>query len=287
MKSVLCIVVTYNRLECLKECLSALSRQSCNDFDILVVNNGSTDGTKEFLESQEGLLTIHQTNLGGAGGFYAGMRYGFDNDYQWVWLMDDDGIPAPTQLEELLKYQDKSWYLNALVICKDDHSQFAFPPLDASVTIASVKKNTLIEGFCHPFNGTLYKKDLIERIGFIKKEMFIWGDEKEYTARAIKAGIVPVTVTSAIHYHPKEKATKVYALPLWHHPKTEVLLKPVKMSRYYYRNLGYIDATYRTKLKSFKLILMHTFYFARTLKLSELRKFYRYYFAGRKNNYNG
>ena len=173
------------------------------------------------------------------------------------------------------------------MICKDDHSQFAFPLLDASVTIASVQQNVLKERFCHPFNGTLYNRNLIEKIGLIKKEMFIWGDEKEYTARAIKAGVVPVTVTSAIHYHPKEKATKVYPIPFCHHPKTEVLLKPAKMSRYYYRNLGFIDATYRTKLKSFKLVLMHTLYFARTLNFSELRKFYRYYFAGRKNNYNG
>ena len=93
MKKVLAIIVTYNRLDCLKECLASLNSQTCQDFDILVINNGSTDGTKEYLDSKENLLKIHQNNLGGAGGFYAGMKYMYDNGYEWLWMMDDDGLP--------------------------------------------------------------------------------------------------------------------------------------------------------------------------------------------------
>ena len=286
MKSVLCVVVTYNRLNCLVECLEALRSQTEKKFNILVVNNGSTDGTQEYLKRQNDIFTIHQANLGGAGGFYAGMKYGYEHNYEWIWLMDDDGIPAPNQLEELLKHKGAYLYLNALVIDKDDHSRFSFPPHDPSITIASMQKNTIVENFCHPFNGTLYHRKMIEKIGFIKKEMFIWGDEKEYTARAIQAGFKPMTITSAIHYHPKEKAIKVYPIPFWKNPRTEVLLKPEKLSKYYYRNLGYIDKTYRTSMKSIKLVIVHTLYFLRTLKFKEMRKFYHYYFNGRRNNYD-
>lgn len=285
MNKILGVVVTYNRLSCLKECLEALKGQTYSNFDILVVDNGCTDGTDTYLDNLNDIEVIHQENVGGAGGFYSGMKYGYDNGYEWVWMMDDDGVADEHQLEELMKYQSESHYLNALVVRIDDYSQFSFPPHDKAITIDSVKQLPLLKGFCHPFNGTLYNRTLIERIGFIKREMFIWGDEKEYTLRAIKAGYEPVTVTSAIHYHPKEKATKVYPIPFCPHPLTEVLLKPEKMSHYYYRNLGYIDATYRTKLKSFKLVLMHTIYFLRTFKLAELRKFYKYYFSGRRNNY--
>lgn len=69
-------VVTYNRLNLLKECLQALRRQTIKA-DIIIVNNGSTDGTKEYLDSKEGIFVIHQENLGGAGGFYAGTRQAF------------------------------------------------------------------------------------------------------------------------------------------------------------------------------------------------------------------
>lgn len=283
---ILCIVVTYNRLNCLKDCIEALKNQTYKAFDILVVNNGSTDGTKDFLEVQKGIIVINQPNVGGAGGFYSGMKYGYDHNYDWLWLMDDDGLPDSQQLKSLLDFKHMSWYLNALVICKDDHSKFAFPPHDKSLTISKMKTKPFVMNFCHPFNGTFFKRDLIQKIGLIKKEMFIWGDEKEYTARAVKAGIVPITITSAIHFHPREKAVKVYPIPFWHNPRTEVLLKPQKLSKYYYRNLGYIDSTYRTRLKSLKLVLTHTIYFLRTFNISELKKFYKYYFAGRKNNYN-
>lgn len=102
-KKILSVVVTYNRLELLKRCYKALQSQTHKDFDILIVNNGSTDGSKEWIDSlPESVLKIHQENLGGAGGFYAGEKYGYDNGYDWLWLMDDDGVPAADQLEKLL-----------------------------------------------------------------------------------------------------------------------------------------------------------------------------------------
>lgn len=286
MNEILAVVVTYNRCGELKECINALKSQTFEGFDILVVNNGSTDGTKEYLDSESRLTVIHQNNVGGAGGFYAGMKYMYDHGYEWLWLMDDDGVPASTQLEELIKCKEESWYLNALVIDKDNHNQFAFKLHDSSFTPTIARQQKILREFVHPFNGTLYKRDLIEKIGFIKREMFIWGDEKEYTFRAIKAGVVPTTVTAAIHYHPTEKAVKKYSLPFCKFPYFEVLIKPIKLSHHYYRNLGFIDSTYRSNLQSLKLVLVHLFYFITRLKFTECNKFIRYYLKGRKNCYD-
>ncbi len=285
MKRVLCVVVTYNRLSELKECLFALRNQTFRDYDVVVINNGSTDGTNEFLDKQKDIIVINQSNLGGAGGFYAGMKYGYDNGYDWILLMDDDGLPAPTQIEELLKYSEESWYLNALVLFKDDHTRFAFPPDDPKLTLSIVKTKETVD-FVRPFNGTMFSRKLIDKIGLIKKEMFIWGDEKEYTARAEKNGIRPITVTSAVHYHPLEKGVHKYMLPFLKFKFFEILVKPKHLSHYYYRNLGYIDATYRDVFRSAKLVLVHLVYFARKGDINELKKFLKYYFKGRKNIYN-
>lgn len=105
---ILAVVVTYNRLELLKRCIKGLQSQTLKDFDILIVNNGSTDGTKEWIDSlSKEILRIHQGNLGGAGGFYAGQKYGYDNGYEWIWMMDDDGVPDSNQLSELLKVAER------------------------------------------------------------------------------------------------------------------------------------------------------------------------------------
>ncbi len=86
-----------------------------------------TDGTKEYLDSRTDILKIHQENLGGAGGFCAGMQYMFNHNYEWLWMMDDDGIPEKNQLNNLLKYGGGSYlFLNALVLDKDNHERLAF-----------------------------------------------------------------------------------------------------------------------------------------------------------------
>ena len=54
----------------------------------------------------------------------------------------------------------------------------------------------------NPFNGTFVGREVIERIGYPKPELFIWGDEVEYMYRATKHGIELRTIVRAIHYHP-------------------------------------------------------------------------------------
>ena len=92
IKKVGIVVVTYNRYELLKEVIDALRQQTYQDFQIIVVNNGSTDGTSNWLSLQEDIITITQRNVGGAGGFYTGMKFVAENGYEFCWIMDDDVI---------------------------------------------------------------------------------------------------------------------------------------------------------------------------------------------------
>ena len=282
---VLAVIVTYNRRDDLQHCISSLRKQTLQDFDILVVNNGSTDGTKEYLDDEQGLIVIHQENLGGAGGFYAGQKYAMDHGYEWVWMMDDDGIPAPDQLESLVAFASKTGrkFLNALVLDKDDHSRLSFYAGDW--TVDKAKSVELITDFIHPFNGTFIHREVMEKAGLVKREMFIWGDEIELTMRYGKAGYEPCTVTHAIHYHPKEKGTTDVVLPGL--LRREIMVKPKKLSKYYYRNLGYIHQVYYRPrwYKGLKPMVMYTLYYLRKLDFAEAIKVVRYYRRGLHNDY--
>ena len=108
------VVVTYNRKELLVECLQALLAQTVFDtgagceLEILVVDNASTDGTASSLSPLlEREPRIHymllEENLGGAGGFCAGMKRAVEEGCDYVWIMDDDTIPKPQALEKLLE----------------------------------------------------------------------------------------------------------------------------------------------------------------------------------------
>ena len=106
MNNVLAVVVTYNRIDMLKQCISNLRNQTFDQFDVLIVNNASTDGTYEYLceNTDSNLTALHlNQNLGGAGGFNAGLRYGVENGYEYCWIMDDDTLPQQDSLQCLIE----------------------------------------------------------------------------------------------------------------------------------------------------------------------------------------
>lgn len=293
VNNTLALVVTYNRLADLKVCIESLRHQSCSGFDILVVNNGSTDGTEDWLLKQNDLKVITQENRGGAGGFFTGMQYMMNNGYHYLVMMDDDGICDEKEIESLLlAYEAKKkevkelFVLNSLVVDKENPELISFSwaiGVKRSSKVTDLKKEAFFFGI-HPFNGTLLSRDVIERIGYIKKEMFIWGDEKEYMARAIHNNVKLITVTSAVHYHPKEKGIKGNVIPFW--PKFKVLVKPEHLSHYYYRNEGYIYGTYPEKKKLKPLFwLAHVMYNLFRFRLKELRKFVVYFHKGVTGNF--
>lgn len=238
------VVVTYNRLGYLKDCVASLRQQTYDNMDIVVVNNGSNDGTQEWLEQEKQLIVINQENVGGAGGFYAGMKYMFDNGYDALWMMDDDGLTDKCQLEELIRVSTKYNidYANALVLNRDNHSLLCAGGQYTNEKFANVE---FIPNSVLPFNGTFVRRHVIQKIGLIKKEMFIWGDEREYTARVKAAGFKIGTVTSALHYHPAFKGDLRNIIPFCE--KWKVGFKPSPRDKVFYRNLGYIDHTYGTK----------------------------------------
>ena len=89
---VVAVVVTYNRKELLKECIEALIKQEYNDCEILIVDNASTDGTKDYINQyiKENKIIYKNTgsNLGGAGGFNYGMKEACKLGCDYIWNMD-------------------------------------------------------------------------------------------------------------------------------------------------------------------------------------------------------
>jgi len=223
------VIVTYNRKELLLRCLEAVLQQSQNIENLYLIDNASTDGTEDFLVNK-GLITNDQNlsslvigktsihykrlaqNSGGAGGFHEGMRLAHANaDY--VWIMDDDGYPSRTCLEKLLVLKDTYEYIMPVSLCEKDGDRLTWftRKKNKRFTRSYLKlRNSFNAGkmrYTVPFNGLLLSRQAIEKVGFPKKEMFIWGDDFEYQYRCIKKGIEPITNLDAIFYHPDDKAT--------------------------------------------------------------------------------
>ncbi len=192
MNKVAAVVVTYNRKELLKECIEALKASTCS-VDVIIVDNNSTDGTKEYIADLIGKDVIYKRlkkNLGGAGGFSAGMKYAVKKGYEYVWIMDDDTIVKEDSLEALLSAKDEMsddfGFISSSVKwvdgsdCKMNMQTYKNNITDYEKTYAAkgiypVKAATFV--------SLLFSSDAIKQIGLPLKEYFIWGDDKEYTSR--------------------------------------------------------------------------------------------------------
>lgn len=212
-----CVIVTYNRKHLLKRCLDAVAKQTFKPSFVYILDNASTDGTREsvikwgFNDTQkDGIYykyILNKKNEGGAGGFYRGMKYAMeDGDYDALWVMDDDGEPRPDCLEKLVPFIKTNDYIAPTVLSDEDHDSCSFIPNTTYAEFCQrADSQGVVSKWASPFNGILYSARLIKKIGFPKKDMFIWGDEINYQIRAEKAHFYPITVTSAIHYHPVDR----------------------------------------------------------------------------------
>jgi rhamnopyranosyl-N-acetylglucosaminyl-diphospho-decaprenol beta-1,3/1,4-galactofuranosyltransferase len=202
MEKAIAVVVSFNRQQLLSECITALRNQTRKLDAILVVNNGSTDSTEQWLQEQPDVFFITQKNVGSSGGFNSGISWAFKHGYSWIWCMDDDGYPKEDALEKLLENEPRERsLLNCAVINKVDKQSFVWKTKNYK-TIDEVDVN-IIPGIGHPFNGTLLHRSIVEKVGVPQKSLFLWGDETEYYYRIVKQYHFPVyTIPSSIHYHP-------------------------------------------------------------------------------------
>lgn len=204
---VVAVVVTYNRLSLLKRNIVCLKENKPID-SIIVVNNGSTDGTREWLAEQNDLMVINQDNVGGSGGFYIGIDAAYKLNADWIWCMDDDVFPRPDCLENMLAYTE---YRNIGIIAPRrlmGGSVYTNDFLKYNLTnpFASMYKGKLskihvgepIEIAGTAFEGLFVKREVVAKIGLPNKDLFIFCDDTDYCLRTLQAGFKILYVPSAL-----------------------------------------------------------------------------------------
>lgn len=216
MGKVCAVIVTYNRLEMLKECIDALLNQTYSLDGILIINNNSTDGTKEYLDGlvkeNKKVQALHlNENIGGAGGFHIGVKEAYEQGYDWIWIMDDDAEPDINCLHNLMNFisSNKNVGFVAPVIinkysgdCQNYHHKKVNKTLtrDIPIPLESIKSKEVIEVDANAFVGPLISRQVIKAVGFPREDFFIWLDDTEYTYR-IKQKMNSYLITNALIYH--------------------------------------------------------------------------------------
>lgn len=190
-ENVVTIVVTYNRLNLLKENIDALLLQTVST-DILIIDNNSTDGTREYIDNLNNEKIKYKNtgkNLGGAGGFAYGIKKATEMGYKYAWIMDDDSIPESNALEMLMDVVGTGIpfsFLASMVYWTDGR---IFPMNRPTIQTIKDENVSMIRN-CKVFPiencsfvGCFFPLNLTYQVGLPISEFFIYGDDSEYTRR--------------------------------------------------------------------------------------------------------
>lgn len=203
---VIAVVVTYNRSQLLKRNIACLRKNSPHA--IIVVNNGSTDDTGEWLAEQTDLIVITQANVGGSGGFYTGIQQAMERGADWIWCMDDDVFPRPDCLSNLLDHtaSEEVGILAPRRLMEGNIFTNDFQAVNLTNPFTSMYKKKLkkqvinkpVEILGTAFEGLFIRKEAVEKIGLPNKDLFIFCDDTDYCLRAVLAGYKILYIPSAL-----------------------------------------------------------------------------------------
>jgi GT2 family glycosyltransferase len=197
------VIVTFNRCDELVKTISAIQNQGILENDIIVINNNSTDTTKNILDSNyKNIQSIHlNENIASAGGFSKGMQTAFEKGYDWVWLFNDDSRPVEGSLQSILVHlnSDKIQIGLLKIANKDENNKAVLlywngvrKPVSVDVSNEIVKTDLIT------FDGCVISRKLIDKIGYCDPLYFMGTYEFDYCLKAKDAGFGIYTLPNGL-----------------------------------------------------------------------------------------
>lgn len=218
------VFATMNRSATAVSCVKALAAQTHPPDHVIVADNVSTDSTLSDLQGLQELpfeLTVipMPENAGNAGGVKEAMELAFSKGADAVWILDDDSWPRPDALAAMLKEGFDPDVVSHPIQIDPLTKNFTWPLqvfkngewiLATNTEELPAGKKSLSRGV---WTGALVSRRIREKIGPVKAELFIRGEDEEYPWRMAKAGFSHAVYRDAVLDHPGP--TSIVALSLF------------------------------------------------------------------------
>lgn len=213
-----CVVIAaWNQIDKTLACLETVAAQQYPDCALVLVDNGSEQSFQEILahEYPQVKVLTNSRNLGFAGGYNTGLSYGLSQGYELFFLLNNDTLLAPDCLRRLVEGIDSEpdiGLVTAKIYYASDRRRIW--------TVGNLLRPWLLEvrnggekevdqgqwdqvrpiDFA-PFCGVLLKRNLLERVGLLDEDYFLYYEDMDYCRRARQAGFELRLVPSAKIWH--------------------------------------------------------------------------------------
>jgi len=279
----ICVVVpVFNRINLTERFVQSVQRSSYRNFKLVIIDDGSTDGTSETLiaKYREVIVLKGNGNLWWAGATNVGVKYAIENNFDFVLTINNDSLVDSDTLEKLLlvAQQNPRSIIGARIMLERSSTVWAlgvrthwknesFLLLDhfrKNLDILETLPNPL-ETTCLTGNGTLIPTAVFRDIGLYNS---FWCPQyhadTEFTLRARSKGYLSLVALDAVVYNNNFDNTPTFRI-------TDELFS--KRSHRYWRPIVYVFLKYSPF--KYKVKLYKNFYWLKIRITNELLKAFR------------
>lgn len=213
------IILNWNGLQDTLECLESVRELDYPEIRVVLVDNGSTDGSAAVIAERFPSVTLlrNEENVGFAAGNNAGVRNALEAGAEYLWLLNNDTVVEKDTLKNLVKaLQGTPGAGMASPVIHyhgdPDSVQFCGSYIDwERRRIVKVENPGSLPG-----NGAnvslwgtalLIKRGVVERIGHLDAKYFAYHEDEEYCMRAARAGYRCIVVPGARLFHKNSRST--------------------------------------------------------------------------------
>tara|TARA_S200000501_G_C20854516_1_gene757180 strand:- start:1334 stop:2233 length:900 start_codon:yes stop_codon:yes gene_type:complete len=208
------VIPTYNCADYLKRALNSVFSQTYQNFEIIVVDNSSTDHTKDVLRSfNDGRLMVIKVNNNGIIAY--SRNKGIENAKgDWIAFLDSDDIWKPKKLEKVKKSANQN--TEVVLICHDEHyveNSKIKKRLRYGPAVKNLYQKLLFKGNCVSTSATCIRKNIaIETGGFSERKEFKTAEDYEYWIRLAQVGqfYFIKEILGEFHIHDKNSSSDIH-----------------------------------------------------------------------------
>ena len=203
MPNVGIVISNYNGWQDTVQCLESLQKQTYRDFEIILLDDASTNDSVQQLQkhlTENTVFLPQEANVGFAAANNVGMRRALADGCDWVLLLNNDTVAAPDFLENLLRETPAGAVSCPKMLFLDppDEIWFAGGELDRATgkvrhlgghekdgPAFAEKKHVSFITFC----CVLLPRQVIEQVGFLDETLFMYCEDVDYCIRLADAGV--------------------------------------------------------------------------------------------------
>lgn len=273
------ILVNFNGSDDTIECILSLEGQTYQDYQIIVVDNCSTDNSIEHLklaqqEHRFALLRAKE-NKGFSAGNNIGIKYAKEHNADYFWLLNNDTLVEPDTLDKLVSgfsnsskcgatigkiYYEKDrtmiWYAGGSINPHTSRTEHWNYGKKDKGEVTGLQKVTFATGCC-----LFISRQVLEKVGLLDESYFLYEEDAEYSFRICEAGFDILYLPDAVIYH-KVSASTGQTSPL---SQYYTMRNKYHLIRQHFKGINkwtaYIYSTLQTIFRCFKGELKFKYYF--------------------------